>query len=191
MFSASVSRRAISDYIRTTLDVDANGRWVYRPLNDGDALVRSLQLEAKAPGKLLAEALSSLRPARQLQPQLVARVVRARPRQPPRRPDPDVGHRRHRLPQGRPEHGQQPVLAEGRLGADLGCQSQLQQTRRDLDAYLLYKFNPRYQLRVSANNLLRQDNPSDRIYQDAAGTSRETSFNAGYVRVGVNLEMKF
>jgi outer membrane receptor for ferrienterochelin and colicins len=54
MFSASVSRRAISDYIRTRLDLDANGRWVYRPLNDGDALVRSLQLEAKLPDKALA-----------------------------------------------------------------------------------------------------------------------------------------
>jgi outer membrane receptor for ferric coprogen and ferric-rhodotorulic acid len=71
------------------------------------------------------------------------------------------------------------------------AQSQFQQSRRDLDAYLLVKFNPRYQVRVSANNLLGQDSPSDRIYRDAAGTSRETGFTPGYARVGVSLEMKF
>jgi outer membrane receptor for ferric coprogen and ferric-rhodotorulic acid len=71
------------------------------------------------------------------------------------------------------------------------AQSQFQQTRRDLDAYLLYKFNPRYQLRVSANNILGMDNPSDRLYQDASGTTRETGFSPGSMRVGANLEMKF
>jgi hypothetical protein len=70
------------------------------------------------------------------------------------------------------------------------AQSQLQQTRRDLDAYMLYKFNPRYQLRLSANNILGMDSPSDRIYQDAAGTSRQTGVSPGSMRVGLNLEMK-
>jgi outer membrane receptor for ferrienterochelin and colicins len=191
MFSASVSRRAISDYIRTTLDVDADGRWVYRPVNDGDALVRSLQLEAKAPGKLLGEAFKSL--------DLRASFSR------------NWSHVTSVPGPGNRLDGQTPMSATAgidyrkgdlTMGSSLSWQkggwvrisdaeSQLQQTRRDLDAYLLYKFNPHYQLRVSANNLLRQGNPSDRIYQDAAGTSRETSFNAGYARVGVNLEMKF
>jgi outer membrane receptor for ferric coprogen and ferric-rhodotorulic acid len=71
------------------------------------------------------------------------------------------------------------------------AQSLFLQTRRELDAYALYKFSPRYQLRVSANNLLGQDNGSDRIYRDAQGTSRETSFNTGFVRLSANLEMKF
>ena len=71
------------------------------------------------------------------------------------------------------------------------AQSYYQHTRRELDAYALYKFNPRYQLRLSANNLLGQDNASLRIYKDAAGTSRETSFNTGFVRLSANLEMKF
>jgi hypothetical protein len=70
------------------------------------------------------------------------------------------------------------------------AQSQFQQTRRDLDAYMLYKFNPRYQVRLSANNILGMENPSDRIYQDAAGSSRQTGLSPGSMRVGVNLEMK-
>jgi outer membrane receptor protein involved in Fe transport len=189
--SASVSRRAISDYIRTRLDVDANGRWVYRPINDGDALVRSLQLEAKAPGKLLADALSAfdLRASFSRNWSRVAAV-----------PGPD-----NRL------DGQTPMSAtlgfdyrkgDLTMGSSLAwqkggwvrisdAQSSFQQTRRDLDAYLLVKFNPRYQLRVSANNILGMDNPSDRLYQDASGTTRGTGFSPGSARVGVNLEMKF
>lgn len=191
MFSASVSRRAISDYIRTTLSVDADGRWIYRPVNDGEALVRSLQLEAKAPGKLLGQAFKDL-DLRASFSRNWSRVATV--------PGPD-----NRL------DGQTPMSATlgldyrkgdlsfgGSLAWQKGgwvriseAQSQYQQTRRDLDAYVLLKFNPRYQLRVSANNILGMDNPSDRIYQDATGTSRETSFNPGYARVGVNLEMKF
>jgi outer membrane receptor protein involved in Fe transport len=191
MFSASVSRRAITDYIRTTLDVDAGGRWVYRPINDGDALVRTLQLEAKAPGKALGEAFKNL--------DLRASFSR------------NWSHVTSVPGPGNRLDAQTPMSAT--LGADyrngdltMGtslswqkggwvriseAQSQFQQSRRDLDAYLLVKFNPRYQLRVSANNLLGQDSPSDRIYRDAAGTSRETGFTAGYARVGVSLEMKF
>jgi outer membrane receptor for ferrienterochelin and colicins len=191
MLSASVSRRAISDYIRTRLDVDANGRWIYRPINDGDALVRSLQLEAKTPGKLLSDALSAfdLRASLSRNWSRVSAV-----------PGPD-----NRL------DGQTPMSAtlgidyrkgDLTMGSSLSwqkggwvrisdAQSQFQQTRRDLDAYLLYKFNPRYQLRVSANNILGMDNPSDRLYQDASGTTRETGFSPGSVRVGANLEMKF
>ncbi|RYE95258.1 MAG: TonB-dependent receptor, partial [Oxalobacteraceae bacterium] len=70
------------------------------------------------------------------------------------------------------------------------AQSQHQQTRRDLDAFALWKLNPQYQLRLSVNNLLGVDNASDRIYQDASGTSREIGLSPGSPRVGVNLEMK-
>jgi outer membrane receptor protein involved in Fe transport len=190
MFSSSVSRRAITDTIRTRLDLDDNGRWVYRPINDGDALVRSLQLEAKMPGKLLGPLATAfdLRASFARNWSEVSAV-----------PGPD-----NRL------DGQTPMSATfgidyrkgdltmgGSLAWQKGgwvrisdAQSQLQQTRRDLDAYLLYKFNPRYQLRLSANNILGMDNPSDRIYQDAAGTSRQTGFSPGSMRVGLNLEMK-
>jgi outer membrane receptor protein involved in Fe transport len=191
MFSASVSRRAITDYIRNLLVVDAGGRWVYRPLNDGDALVRSLQLEAKVPGKRLSEALNGfdLRASFSRNWSRVSSV-------------PGPGNRLD---------GQTPMSAtagfdyrKGDLttGASLSwqkggwvrvsdAQSQYQLTRREMDAYVLYKFSPRYQLRVSANNLLGQDMASESIYRDAQGASRDTSFNTGYVRLSANLEMKF
>jgi outer membrane receptor for ferrienterochelin and colicins len=190
MFSASVSRRAISDYIRTTLDLDADGRWVYRPVNDGDALVRSLQLEAKAPGKLLAAALANvdLRAGFSRNWSTVASV-------------PGPGNRLDGQTAMSANFGIDYRKGDLTVGSSLAwqqggwvriseAQSQYQQTRRDLDAYLLYKFSPRYQLRVSANNILGQDFASDRIYNDLAGTSRETNFTPQSVRVGVNLEVK-
>jgi outer membrane receptor protein involved in Fe transport len=190
MFSASVSRRAITDYIRTTLDLDADGRWVYRPVNDGDALVRTLQLETKAPGKALGEAFRDLdlRASFTRNWSQVSSV-------------PGPGNRLD---------GQTSMSATGgidyrkgdlTIGSSLSwqkggwvriseAQSQYQQTRRDLDAYLLYKFNPHYQLRLSANNILGQDFGMERLYQDAAGVSRESNFTPAFVRVGVNLEIK-
>jgi outer membrane receptor protein involved in Fe transport len=191
MLSASVSRRAISDYIRTTLDVDGNGRWVYRPINDGDALVRSLQLEAKAPGKLLSAALSSfdLRASFSRNWSQVSSVPGPGNRldaQTPMSATAGIDYRKGDLSMGSSLSWQ-----KGGWVRISEAQSQYQQSQRNLDAYLLYKFNPRYQLRVSAYNLLKQDNASDRLYQDAAGTSRDASFTAGYARVAVNLEMKF
>jgi outer membrane receptor protein involved in Fe transport len=190
MVSASASRRAITDYIRTRLDLDDNGRWVYRPINDGDALVRSLQLEAKMPGKLLSLAATAfdLRASFARNWSEVSAV-----------PGPD-----NRLDAQTPmsatlgiDYRKGDLTMGGSLAWQKGgwvrisdAQSQIQQTRRDLDAYMLYKFNPHYQVRLSANNILGMDNPSDRIYQDAAGTSRETGFSPGSVRLGVNLEMK-
>jgi outer membrane receptor protein involved in Fe transport len=190
MFSASVSRRAISDYIRTTLDLDAGGRWVYRPVNDGDALVRSLQLEAKAPGKLLAAALAGLdlRAAFSRNWSKVSSVPGPGNRldgQTPMSANFGIDYRKGDLTMGSSLAWQQ-----GGWVRISEAQSQYQQTRRDLDAYLLYKFNPRYQLRLSANNILGQDFASDRLYQDAAGISRETSFTPQSARVGVNLEVK-
>jgi outer membrane receptor for ferrienterochelin and colicins len=69
-------------------------------------------------------------------------------------------------------------------------QSRLQQTRRDLDAYALWKLDARFQLRLSLNNILGMDQASETTYADASGLSRETSFTRGAMRTGLNLEMK-
>jgi outer membrane receptor for ferric coprogen and ferric-rhodotorulic acid len=70
------------------------------------------------------------------------------------------------------------------------AQTQRQQTRRDLDTYALWKLNAHYQVRLSLSNLLGMDTTSDRLYQDAAGVSRELGYQPGSVRAGLNLEMK-
>jgi outer membrane receptor protein involved in Fe transport len=190
MVSASVSRRAITDYIRTTLDIDANGRWVYRPVNDGDALVRTLQLEAKAPGKALGDAFKDidLRASFTRNWSRVSSVPGPGNRldgQTPMSATAGIDYRKGDLTMGSSLSWQ-----KGGWVRISDAQSQYQQTRRDLDAYLLVKFNPHYQMRFSANNILGQDSSIDRLYRDAAGVSRETNFSPSYARFGVNLEIK-
>jgi outer membrane receptor for ferrienterochelin and colicins len=154
-------------------------------------VVRSLQLEAKAPGKLLGEAFKDLdlRASFSRNWSRVSSVPGPGNRldgQTPMSATLGVDYRRGDL-----TFGSSLAWQKGGWVQLSEAESQFQQTRRDLDAYVLYKFNPRYQLRISAYNLFGMDNPSDRIYRDAAGTSRETSFQPGSVRVGANLEMKF
>ena len=190
MFSASASRRDITDYIRTRLDLDTDGRWVYRPVNDGDALVRSFETELKLPGKLLMDAAAGFdfRAALTRNWSDVASV-------------PGPGNRLDAQTPMSANLGVDWRKGDWSAGASLAwqqggwvriseAQSQRHQTRRDLDAFALWKLNPRYQLRFSVNNLLGIDNPSDRIYEDATGLSRELGYQPGSARVGLNLEMK-
>jgi outer membrane receptor for ferrienterochelin and colicins len=190
MFSASASRREITDYIRTRLDLDPDGRWVYRPVNDGDALVRSFEAELKVPGKLLMDAAAGvdLRAAVTRNWSTVATVPGPGNRldgQTPLSANLGLDYRKGDL-----SFGASLAYQQGAWVRVSEAQSQRQQTRRDLAAYALWKLNPRYQVRVSLSNLLGMDQTSDRLYQDAAGVSRELSYQPGSVRAGVNLEMK-
>lgn len=188
MYSASASRRAITDSIRTNLDLDGTGRWIYRPVNDGDALVHSLQLEFKLPGSRLGARDLQLRGSYSRNWSRVGSL-----------PGPGI-----RL------GGQTPASAT--LGADYskgaatvgfslawnkGGWIRVSETeydklpiRRDLDTYLLWKLTPRYQLRFAAANLLGTGYYSDRYYRDASGTSRSQGMQDGARRVSVNLEVK-
>jgi outer membrane receptor for ferrienterochelin and colicins len=190
MFSASAARREITDYIRTRLDLEPDGRWVYRPVNDGEALVRSFEAEIKMPGKLLMDAMAAfdLRAAVTRNWSDVASV-------------PGPGNRLDAQTPMSANFGVDWRKGDLSMGASLAyqqggwvriseAQSQRQQTRRDLDTYALWKLNPHYQLRFSVNNLLGMDSPSDRIYEDASGVSRELGLSPGSPRVGLNLEMK-
>jgi hypothetical protein len=70
------------------------------------------------------------------------------------------------------------------------AQSLRQQSRRDLDAYASWKLNTHYTARLSLGNILGMDNASERRYEDAAGLSRQVSFQPGSMRIGANLEIK-
>jgi outer membrane receptor protein involved in Fe transport len=51
VYSLGTSVRGIHNYIRSTLTQDAQGLWVVRPVNDGNAQVRTLDFDAKFPLK--------------------------------------------------------------------------------------------------------------------------------------------
>jgi outer membrane receptor for ferrienterochelin and colicin len=190
LFAVTGSRRAITDYIRTRLDQDAQGRWLYQPINDGTAQVYSLAAELKAPLRLINAALDGF-DARASASRNWSHVTSV--------PGPD-----NRLDAQVPFSANLGVdykKGDLGLGASLAFQrggwvrisepqSQRQQYKRDLDAYALWKLNPHYQLRFTLANIFGTDATSERLYSDDRGVSRQVSFQPGYTRVGVNLEMK-
>jgi outer membrane receptor for ferrienterochelin and colicins len=192
LLSASVSVRRISDYTRQGLIVE-EGRWIQTPVNDGDALTRSLELEAKFPLSALMKDV----------PEIDLRASVARNwSEVDAVPGPD-----NRLDQQVPVSGTLGVdykTRDGKLttGASFAFknggpvrvnieQSRYQSVRRDLDVYALWKFNPTYQLRLAATNLLRQDAVSDSRYTDENGVMRRASFVDGQAMARVTLESRF
>lgn len=192
LLSASVSVRRIEDYTRQGLILE-DGRWIQTPVNDGDALTRSLELEAKFP---LSAVLADV-------PEIDLRASLSRNwSEVDAVPGPD-----NRLDQQVPLSATLGVdykTRDGKLatGASFAFknggpvrvneeQSRYQSVRRDLDVYALWKFNPKYQLRLAASNLLRQDGVSDSRYTDEFGTLRRTSFSEGQTMARVTLESRF
>jgi outer membrane receptor for ferrienterochelin and colicin len=190
LFSVSASNRHITDYIRTTLAQDGQGRWLYQPVNDGKADVRSLGVELKFPSKLVWKEL----PAFDLRANVnrnwsqVASV-----------PGPD-----NRLDQQIPltaSLGVDNKRGDYTMGANLGFrsggpvrisaqQSTRLQTYRDLDAYLLYQVNPTLQLRFAGSNLLAKDNEFVSRYADSNGVSANRGRNTNGRRLMLNFEFK-
>lgn len=192
LLSASVSVRRIEDYTRQGLILE-DGRWIQTPVNDGDALTRSLELEAKFP---LSAVLADV-PAIDLRASLSRNwsEVDAVPG-PDNRLDQQVPLSAtmgidYKTPDGKLTTGASFAFKNGgpvRVNVE---QSRYQSVRRDLDVYALWKVNPTYQLRFALANLLKQDGVSDSRYTDENGTMKRTSFVEGQTMARVTLESRF
>ena len=191
MFSISGSMRRIDDYTRYLVNFDG-ARWVAMPMNAGRATTRGLELETKFPLK----ALMKDGPAIDLRASVSANWSRV-----DGVPGPD-----NRL------DGQAPLSAN--LGIDYkradfstGASFAYKQgatvrvserqtsflvVRRDLEAYALYKFNPKQQLRVALSNLLGQDfvNRGSFVEEGRGLILRDSRFGAG-PSLRATLELKF
>jgi outer membrane receptor protein involved in Fe transport len=190
MVSVSGSQRLISDYIRTRLDLDPDGRWIYRPLNDGDARVHSLEAEVKLPLRMVSPAAAGfdMRAAVTRNWSEVAVVPGPANRldaQTPMSANVGLDYRRDRL-----SFGASMAYQQGGWVRVSEAQSRRQQTRRDVDAYAAWKLDPHVQLRLTLNNILGMDGTSESAYEDAGGLSRRASWQRGATRVGLNVEMK-
>jgi len=190
MFSATASTRHITDYIRTTLSQDGSGRWLYQPVNDGTADVRSLGVELKFPSKLVWPTWPALdlRASVNRNWSQVASV-----------PGPD-----NRLDQQVPltanfgiDYKQGPYTTGASLALRSGGpvristeQSTRLQARRDLEAYLLYKVSPTVQLRFTAKNLLARDTENYSRYADSNGVSQNWGRSDNTREWALNLELK-
>ena len=190
MVSVSGTQRLISDYIRTRLDLDPDGRWIYRPLNDGDARVHSLEAEVKLPLRMLNPAAAGfdMRASVTRNWSEVSTVPGPDNRldgQTPMSANVGLDYRRDRL-----SFGASMAYQQGGWVRVSDAQMRHAHTRRDVDAYAAWKLDPQLQLRFTLNNILGMDNASESIYEDAGGLSRQASWQQGAARVGVNLELK-
>lgn len=192
LLSAAASMRRISGYTRQGLILE-EGRWISTPVNDGEAVTRSLELEAKFP----LSAVMDQAPGVDLRASVSRNWSRVEAV-----PGPD-----NRLDQQTPlsaTFGADYKTRDGKLttGASFAFkdggpvrindnQTGYQSVRRDLDVYALWKFSPQYQLRVAVSNLLGQDSVNDSAYTDDGGTLRRTSFYPGYTQGRATLEMRF
>jgi outer membrane receptor protein involved in Fe transport len=191
MFSLGASARHLHDVIRSTLHQDGNGLWLIQPVNDGNALVRSLELDAKFPLKVLVPDA----PALDLRVNLNrnwSRVASV--------PGPD-----NRLEQQTPFNATFGVDFKRDtfgVGADFAFhgggdvrvsreQWNRQFASRDLNAYVSYAPNKNVDVRLSLNNALGSNGRSDRRYQDAAGTSETGSHAWVGPHAGLSVHLKY
>lgn len=193
LLSAAVSMRRIGGYTRQGLLLDSDGRWVSTPVNDGSAVTRSLELEAKFP----LSAVMKNAPGIDLRASVSRNWSRVEAV-----PGPD-----NRLDQQTPLSATVGVdykSRDGKLSAggsfafknggpvriDVN-QTGYQSVRRDLDLYALWKFDARYQLRLAVSNALGQDYLYNNAYSDASGVLRRTGRFPGYAQGRVTLEVRF
>ncbi|SFU82996.1 TonB-dependent receptor plug domain-containing protein [Pseudoduganella namucuonensis] len=191
VFSVSASRRNIKDYIRSRLTEDARGYWLVQPVNDGDAQVRTLDVELKFPLKAVlkdgppfdfrasvnrnwSKVESVPGPDNRLDQQVPLTAVLG------------ADYREDKYSAG--------ASFSYRAGGSVRVSEQqfgwLQQ-RRELEAYLLYKVRTGVQLRLAVSNALGEDNLSQSRYQDLSGTSQTWTRSPGSPRLQANLELKF
>jgi outer membrane receptor for ferrienterochelin and colicins len=190
MVSVSGTQRLISDYIRTRLDLDQDGRWIYRPLNDGDARVHSLEAEVKLPLRMLNPAAAGfdMRASVTRNWSEVSTVPGPDNRldgQTPMSANVGLDYRRDRL-----SFGASMAYQQGGWVRVSDAQTRHAHTRRDVDAYAAWRLDEHLQLRFTLNNILGMDNASESSFEDAGGLSRQASWQQGAARVGLNLEMK-
>ncbi len=191
MVSISASMREIDDVMRAATRQDAAGGWYSLPINDGKARTRGLEFEAKFPLKSIINSA----------PALDVRVSLAR-----NWSSVDaVSGPNNRLAQQTPFSGSVGVdYKTGRLttGASYAFRnggpvriSENEATyvsvRRDLEAYALWKFDARNQLRVTLTNLLGEDKFDERIYSDSNGVERRIAVYPNGVNLRLALELKY
>lgn len=173
LVSVSATTRSIRDFIRRTTTFDG-ARWVTAPLNQGDAEVRSLALEAKLPFKTLGiawpvEARGNLS-RNWSQVDAVPGPTNRLDRQPRWSANLGADYGGKRFSTGASFN-----FVSGGWTRASSFESSYGGVTRDLEAYALYKFDPLRQLRVTARNLLAQERIGGSSYADADGVTGRTT----------------
>lgn len=191
MLGASASVRRIDDYTGNRIYFDGL-RWIFTPTNEDRAELRTLQLEAKFPLSALMEDAPAL--------ELRASVSRNWSRvesvpgpynrmeqQVPLTANLGLDYKRGAFSGGA-------SLAHRRGGrVDPSAErSFYTHARTDLEAYAVWRFNPKLQLRLAGSNLLGEDNFFEPSYIDpVSGTERRGWTYPESPKLVATLEMRF
>ena len=191
LLSASGFVRKISDYTRQGLLFE-DGRWVQTSVNDGSAVARGVELEAKFPLKAVMETAHAL--------DLRASVSRNWSRVdavpgPYNRLNQQVPLQAtlgmdYKSADGVVTAGGSFVFKRGGVSRINAQQSTFATARRDLDVYFLYKFTPKHALRLSIVSALAEDWLEEYTYADARGSLRRNSLAPGAAQFRAGLEWK-
>jgi outer membrane receptor for ferrienterochelin and colicins len=192
VFSVGGSQRRIQDTIRTVLGQDVNGRWLYHPVNDGNALVRTFDVDVKFPLKAVMRAGAPPVDLRFNLNRNWSKVETV--------PGPD-----NRLDKQIPlsvvfgaDYKKEPfswginlAYREGGMVRVSQEQSAQLQARRDVDGYVQYSPRKGLDLRLSVGNGLGVDDLGYSRYRDASGTSEMWTRSPQSMELRFNVGVKF
>jgi outer membrane receptor protein involved in Fe transport len=193
LLSANGSARRVRDVIAQELFYDqAQGLWISRPFNGGNARVYGLELEAKINTRKLIKTAPSA--------DIRANVAKNWSKL-DGVPGPD-----NRLAQQTPLSAnlgadwrleRMPLTVGGNFAYTAGGLINLSSNRtmwttarRQLDAYGLWRVNASTQVRLSLSNLLHQGQKADSTYADASGSLYQTSAYRTFATVRLAVEAK-
>ncbi|MES2899245.1 MAG: TonB-dependent receptor [Pseudomonadota bacterium] len=192
MFSISGSVRKIDNYTRTAIILGADGRWIALPSNDGEAFSRSIEFETKFPLKAVMNTKLPIdfRFNMNRNWSTVDNVPGPNNRldqQTPFSATVGVDYKAGAL-----SAGSSYSFRNGGLVRLSQNQYSFNTVRRDLEAYALWKFDPKNQVRVVVANILAQNAVQQTSYLDNDNSLRKrTNFIPGDTAIRVTLETKF
>lgn len=191
LLTASTYARRIDDVTRRRVDF-IDGAYVSRPVNAGNADTYGIELEAKLPLRSLMKDAPGV--------EMRANLTRSWSKLD------TVPGPNNRLDQQVPLSGtvgadwkldSMPLTLGGSYSYQGGGEVRISDKqyaysvpKRALDMYGLWKFTPKTQLRVSASNMLHQDNLSQSTYVEGLNRRSDTSINPTSILFRAMLEMK-
>jgi len=195
LISVSTSMRKIENFIRSDLQelmINGEKRWVILPINAGEATTRGLELEAKFPLKAVYAAAPNVDFRASLSRNWSSVDSVKGPNNRLAEQTPVSATVAFDYKSGPLTAGASYSFRNGGFVQVSATQATYQTVRRDLEAYMLWKFDPKTQLRVTAGNVLAQDFVNEN-YAITPGveTTRRTQVFPGNAFLRVTWEQKF
>lgn len=190
--SLSGSVRALTEYNTRGIFL-INGRWVNKPINNGNATSRSVEFDAKFPLQSIYESA----PPIDFRFNVARNFSRVE----------EVPGPNNRLDQQVPLSGtfgldyrmRGGMVVAGasysfKSGGDVRLavnQINYSTPTRELEMYVLYKYTPKLQFRLRLANVLRRDQVTASTYFDDTGSTRSSSIRATQMNIGANVKLEF